>query len=350
MKKIGIITLNSGNNYGNRLQNYALQRALESIDCQPCTLVINDSPSSLRLFIRRAMSKLSNTSPRISRLKMIAAKEKNFKPFSEKMLKTTVVEDIDDIVDNYDYFITGSDQVWNPHFIRMDDTNFLSFAPKDKRISYAASFGVSEIPDDQKNFFRDNIRGINHISVREQDGVRLVKDLAGGGAKLVPDPTMLLNEKQWSDLLPAKSQSDKKYIFIYFLRGVDPDLEKKIKDFAADRDLEIYRVMGDYYDADHKTPDPLGFVAGIKHAEFVFTDSFHACVFSIIMKTPFKVYGRKDMKMSSRIETLLQNYHLEHAMSSGEDISFEEYDFSGVEEIRKRGAEVGFNFLKSSLK
>ena len=80
------------------------------------------------------------------------------------------------ISSEYDYFITGSDQVWNPYFNCTED-EFLTFAPKQKRISYAASIGVSEIPDDKKDQFKKWLNGMNYISVREQAGADIVYEL-----------------------------------------------------------------------------------------------------------------------------------------------------------------------------
>ncbi len=331
------------------MQNYALQQALGLLDFHATTLVVVRHSDTIKKTLKALLGRIPLPLNRLSNWKMLSKKRVPFGRFSNKYIDQRFVYDLKSASEDYDYIVVGSDQVWNPHFIGYNNTNFLNFSPKKKRVSYAASFGVSEIPASQKDFFAKNLKSISKISVREESGVEIVKRLAGKNAELVPDPTMLLSREDWNKRLKTKDKPlDNNYIFVYFLRTPDDAVLIQIKELAKREKLDIYTVMGDYYKKEHAVPDPLEFVNGIKHANYVFTDSFHASVFSIIMKTPFKVYARKDMKMSSRLETILGRYKMNVAKEEGV-VSRADYDFEYSDSIMKQERTKGFDFLKRVL-
>ena len=354
MKKAGIITLNGKHNYGNRLQNYALQSALASLDVKSATLVgkHNLSVSNILKLIVKPL--LKHTPLYRGRFQYMAktAKRKQFCRFDDDFTGEDVLGDYS----GYFAFISGSDQVWNPKFAGKD-AHFLTFAPAEKRFAYAASFGVSEIPAEQKARYAENLSEFNKISVREDDGKKIVEELTGReDVVVVPDPTMLLTRSDWDELSgdakPANAPSGK-FIVIYALHSLSAENQSKIQQFVADNDYEIYQIMGDLYDKTHKIPDPREFVWLVANAEAVFTDSFHCCVFSIIYHTPFIVFDRTDgQKMSSRLTTLTEKFKLTQTMANvssnfGEIFSSE--DFTDVDAIMSDYREVGMNFLADMI-
>lgn len=344
MIKIGIVTLNGKHNYGNRLQNFALQAALRREGAEVVTLT---QPRRLGFrYIAKAVLKpvLRYTPLYSNRLNYVMKKKKSkgFHAFDSSHIEEQRIDRVD--LDSFDIFIAGSDQVWNPKFAG-NDFQFLAFAPKNKRASYAASFGVSEVPKEQQEFYRKNLEGMRSISVREEAGVEIVRSLTGREAELVPDPTILLDKEDWGRLTEKYNYlKNERYLVVYALHSLDVSAKSQIESYASENDLEIYQIMGDFYHPEHKTPDPAEFVARIKYAQAVFTDSFHACVFSIIMHTPFKVFDRKDMKMSSRIETLLKTYQMQSA-TSDRQIDAKSYDFEKSDKIAAQERARGMSYL-----
>lgn len=355
MKKIGIITLNGESNYGNRLQAYALQRAVVELGAHPETIVPVSSLDTVKKRTKYTIGRLPLPHARIAYWRMLAEKEKVFAPFSKEYIRTRrVSDDLSIIADDYDVFITGSDQVWNPDRVKGSSVNLLGFAPAEKRASYAASFGVTEIPEDKRQLYADHLSKFRYLSVREERGVELVDQLVSKKAKLVVDPTMLVPKQEWSELCRGYEHlAEEKYIVVYTLRPLAKDVETSIQQYAKDQGLSVYRIMGDLYDKGHHIPDPAEFIARIKYAAAVLTDSFHASVFSIIMHTPFVAFRRADSKMESRLQTLVDRFHLPGAMyQDGLSVadSIERQDFTEVDAILGQGRREGFVYLSRVLK
>lgn len=352
MKNIGITTLNGESNYGNRLQNYALQKAISQLGHEGETIVFVSRKAKLISLTKDALaSALRVKHRRLDYWRMLKTKRSIFQPFSKKYIKSDTVKSGDDadLSNKYDLFITGSDQVWNPNYTKGSSTNFLTFAPLEKRTSYAASFGVSEIPTEYRESYMHDLNGMYKISVREQAGVEIVKALTNRDAELVPDPTILLSSDDWDDIIDNYADlANERYIFVYSLHSLDKETWKQINNHAKVDNLKAYQVMGDFYDSTHSIPNPAEFVARIKYAQAVYTDSFHACVFSIIMHTPFKVFERKDMKMASRLETLLATYSMQVAMQPAE-IDPAEYNFELSDKIATKERARGMRYLSQLM-
>ncbi len=351
MKKVGIVTLDSAFNYGNRLQNYALQQALQAIGYEAVTIVSDSRVKRAKRWAKKLLGRLP-LGQRFRYWRMLAGKEKVFTPFSAAYIATSKNKNPNE----YHAVISGSDQVWNPRFAGKD-FYFLTFVPKEKRFAYAASFGVSEIPAEHRSRFSKNLRGFNRISVREEDGKRMVEELAGrNDVIVVPDPTMLLTRSDWDAFTgnaKPKNAPAGKYIVVYALHDFAADNRARIKAYARENGYEIYQIMGDRYNSKYNIPDPREFVWLIAHAEAVFTDSFHCCVFSIIYRRPFIVFERTDgQKMSSRIETLTKKFGLEQAKAGdGADFTsiLQSEDFRNTDRTLAGYREVGMSFLKITL-
>lgn len=323
--KIGIITLNGYYNYGNRLQNYALSQSLLKLatNIQVDNIWYGGEGSLLgkkfktASFLRKYFLNRHGFRSYINDRKysLDCIREYNMKKFTDKYIPTVFVDnaDLELVGSQYDYFVTGSDQIWNPHWIE-GKIEFLTFASKEKRIAYAASFGVSEVSGKKEASFSQYLKDMNYISVRENAGAQIVKKLSGRDVPVVLDPTMLLSRDEWCGIAERPGwYKDENYILIYFLNDLPEAVRKSIEMVAEKENLKIINVL-DKENFDFYTSSPEEFLFLLEHASLVFTDSFHGTVFSIIMGIPFVNFGRKagSMDMNSRIDTLLALVELEN--------------------------------------
>lgn len=369
--KIGIITLIGNYNYGNRLQNYALQMLLESkFSAEVDTLTFStndfkDSPFAQKKSVLNKVSSLKDgfgekIRRRIFKIddfkKQTKLKTPVFRPFSDAVFSFVEVtkQNVDEIISQYDYFVIGSDQVWNPSFEGNNYAMYAEFAPKEKVVSYAASFGVSDIPSEYNQFVKEGLTNVSRISVREADGADIVNRMIGSKAQVVLDPTMMISSDIWKQAI-SSVKSDKlprgKYIFVYFLGKLSKMKQNTINEFARKNDYEILTVMGNEAKAGTVALSPLEFVKGIKNAEMVFTDSFHGNVFSILMHTPFKIFEREDGGMQSRIVTLLETVGLPLSLISDNDIEHvrQTIDYSNIDNLLDEKRQESMNFLTTAL-
>lgn len=360
--KIAIITLNDNNNYGNRLQNYALQKFLNKYFSDDVTTIWYEKNSYMhpiniwnwKSFIKFIINK-NNFRNYLKYTYILDCIRMNYiQKFTKKI--TTVFEfDINKISNKYDYFIVGSDQVWNPYFgsRKQQYIRLLKFVPKEKSIAYAASFGISSLPNEFKEVFKQSLNEMKAISVRENAGVKIIKDLAGIDVPVVVDPTLLLTREEWQKItLKPEWYNNEKYILTYFLGNPSPIIEK----IAKDNDWKIYNLM-DTDNLDLYTSRVEEFIYLIEHAQLVCTDSFHASVFSIIMNTPFLVVNRQQKgvaDMSSRIDTLLNLFNFkDRYLTNGKcnlsDKQILNMDFSNVGSIQNKERARSIAYLKEAM-
>ena len=320
--RIAKLTLDGYNNYGNVLQNYALQKVLESYANTVDTLWHgNDNfmPKtwgrwSWKEFIKyiidyqRFRTKMKNGFFGYEMVRQ--AKIKAWADHYIHIRKDCV--DLKNVNSQYDFFVVGSDQVWNPKAVGLRE-HFLSFASYDKRIAYAASIASPIIPKEQISFYKEGLEGMKWISMREQEGADTIKKLIGSEVPVLVDPTMLLEADEWSKVSRCPSwYHGRKYILTYFL-GKKP--QSTIQKISQESGIPIINMLDEKI-YEHYITGVDEFLWAIKHASLVYTDSFHGTVFSILFKRPFVVCDRMgnnaENKMSSRIDTLLQYFGLEN--------------------------------------
>ena len=248
-------------------------------------------------------------------------------------------------------FFAGSDQLWNYHFAssRFDDF-FLTFADPAKRIAISGSFGVEEIPGKWQQTYRDGLCGFAHLSVREDAGARIVKDLTGRDAPVLVDPTMLLSRDEWlKTARKPRVDCTKPYVLKYYLG--DEAEEEKIDTWAKENDYEIYEMCN------KKNPNlyvagPGEFISLIANADLVCSDSFHCIVFSIIFGKPFVVYSRRGNAdyMTSRLDTLLGKFGFQerwkHLLAPERYLSC---DYSRVDTIMAAEREKVMTYIQQAL-
>lgn len=367
-KKITIFTLNGYSNYGNRLQNYALENAIKFLNCEVCTAIIKDkrqssfvkklkNVESFKDFCNKGINKINIKLKFLIYKNKIINRNNKFIEFSKEFLNekepTLYFNNFTkNKIKQNEYFITGSDQVWNPLYPEVTSLYFLTFASKEKRIAYAPSFGISEIPDEYVGNYKKWLSEIKHLSVREESGAKIIKELTGRDAPVLVDPTLLLTREKWLTIAkPAKNKPKGKYLVTYFLGGVPKEYKKEIKKFAKNNQLKIIN-LGDIKETKTYITGPSEFLDYINSCDIIFTDSFHGTVFSILFEKPFVVYKRVGgSSMYSRIKTLLKMFKLESREYEKVriDNSLFEIDYSHVPKILEIERSKSYNYLKEAL-
>lgn len=376
MKKIGILTINDYNNYGNRLQNYALQEILKILNVEVETVVnktdfsylfISEEPNLnriqriIKLSPRKISEKIVNKlNQKINENKVkesFSKRRNNFLDFTRNNIIETnyyITEDKLEIARfaEYDYFITGSDQVWNPNFRGGSYIDFLTFAPPSKRVSYAASFGVSQIPENYVVNYSRWLSEMSYVSVREETGAKIVRNLTGRDVPVLADPTLILSKEQWLNVSKkASNRPDTPYLLTYFLGGPSKETQKNLEKLAQEKNMTIIN-LGDITERETYETGPSEFLDYINNASAFFTDSFHGVVFSIIFETPFLVYERQSSgaSMYSRIETILDNFDMRNREADGFSEDIFTMDFSGTYEVIDREYNKSIKYLKEALR
>ncbi len=371
--KIAIITITDGCNYGNRLQNYALQTICMkyNAECETIRRKTSRDVSCFNICVDRLKDAikflLKRKTNRVYRLR-----KKIFCEFNDKYIywsRNTLKYNLasKDLNFKYDYFICGSDQIWNVKFdvIKEDILNYLAFfAAPEKRIAYAASFGSVDIDSEYKDYFINELPKFKAISVREKSGKQIIKDLVDINTTVVLDPTMLLTTDEWQAVStqPRYVKNNIKFIVTYFMSGRSDEITEYIQtvkrfyncETVINLDME-FTGRSAIENEDHFCTSPTEFLWLINHSCAVLTDSFHATVFSLLFHKPFCVFQRKAKEkgneMGSRIDTLLGYFGMEDYL---DDINHptrlpKSYDGNMINQVLTNKRLESIDFLINSL-
>ena len=266
---------------------------------------------------------------------------------------------------NADIFVCGSDQIWNPNFkLGYNDPGyFLAFVPQGKKkIAYAPSFGCDDLPEMAKHDLKDLLDSFDVISVREASGVDIILKYAKRSAQVVLDPTLLRTPQQWKTIARLPKEIPDHYILCY--RFAESDSTKRMIDQISMKlglpviSLPLANVaFRDDFQFIFEA-GPQEFVGLIEHADLVCTDSFHATVFSILMKTPICVFLRENFannsSMNCRVFNLLQMLHLENLIVSetstvDDALDCLKIDYSEAHTLLQKKREESICFLQNAL-
>jgi len=331
LKKIGIISLCYGNsNYGGVLQAYALQKAIEKLgtECVQISYDVTHTKNRIRLRLWRLLINPHRIFPavckRLSKHRVdapetirseITKREAAFRAFEERIPHTTQVYcegAMQQCGEGFDTLVTGSDQVWNLTLYR--PACFLNFAaPGQRKISYAASVSMDSFTGIQKAVVKHYLRDYAAVSVREAQTVDLLRPISPKEPVWTLDPTLLLTMEQWDELC-ADRMIGEPYLFCYFL-GIDQKKCSIATDFARKNGWKIVTIPylhgydekepADFGDCRWIDVSPAQFLSLVKHAAYVLTDSFHACVFANVYRRQYAVFNRNAAgEMNSRIYSL----------------------------------------------
>jgi len=362
LNKIGIITINDENNYGNRLQNYAVHSVISSLG-YTCETIAHQSVLPQGYKLKLLLKKLGCTIVPVlmQRKRPEILREFNFKNFTKRYIATKYyyndsLQLSSDIIEKYDYFVVGSDQVWNPTFgnyNKIIDDMFLKFAKPKQKVCFAPSFGIDEIPSEWQSVFKENLSTFNNISVREYSGAKIVKELTGKEAEVLIDPTMMINKDEWLIISkPSKANTSKPYMLQYFLGNQNEIYKEQLEEISTRNNLSIYKLL-DLSMPELYVAAPDEFIDLISKAALICTDSFHAVIFSILFCKPFIVFKRNDenVDMSSRIDNLLSMLKLEYRKCGNiENEDIFDKDYSHVPIILLEERNKSLNYLKEILK
>ena len=383
MKKVGIIThYYQSQNFGGNLQAYALATYLcqngysaEQISFQGnfdtpggkrkrnLKFVVQLPFRAARSVVLRCRKAVEEKVHHVARRRKMAFSHFNLQtiPHSEKVYTS---DTIFECAKEYDAFITGSDQVWNLKWYNPE--YFLHFVPAEKqKIAYAASVTAESLTDEQKRIFEAHLRDFDAVSVRERGAVTMLAPLSPVPVAHALDPTLLLSREDWDGICSERLVKEE-YLFCYFL-GENKNERRLARAFAHKHHLKLVTIPHSggwikasdigYGDIQCFDASPKDFLSLIKHANYVFTDSFHAVVFSQIYQKQYFVFNRrKDGEMSSRIRDVTALFDTEDHFCYDDTranmkyiASVQEIDYGRENLVLENMLRTSSAFLKDSL-
>ena len=383
--KVGIVTLYHNNyNFGGLLQAYALPKVIkehfgieaEQIDYIPAEqktkIKPNNDKKSVLQYLYQLVYNFGIVFFGTISKKNLYQRKQAFDSFMDEILHSEIAYDQNTIsksLDQYRLFICGGDQIWNDYKEKQNIKVYtLQFVPSHvKKIAYAPSMAILETTSDFNQIMRTGLNELNSVSVREKKSVSLLELLTNKKINIVVDPVLLMTENEWECVARVPQKKDK-YILCYLL-GDSEEYREAVKKFARKMKkpiltfphifLNVVRkcdlFFGDIHDY---TSGPREFLGLIRNAEFVITDSFHACVFSMIFETSFVVFERNKIgekgNMNSRIYDFLEEYHLENQLVSEKELAdmkeIPGIDFTYAHKHWEKRREESLKYLENALK
>jgi hypothetical protein len=256
-------------------------------------------------------------------------------------------------------FLCGSDQVWNADTMYVDPLYYLRFAPKEKRIAFAPSFGRNRIPKYNRKIIKEYIQDIKWLSVREKSGVDIIRNIVGEKAVWLLDPTLILSADKWKRYLDIKENNllkEEEYIVAYFLDEPSQSAKQYIQKLAVEDNLLVlalpYERIKDSWFDQTAIAGPKEFLEFINNAKYICTDSFHGTIFSLNFEIPFFVFERQygmAGKQSTRIQSVLELVNMEERYNPQENLMKKKIDFSHCRNILNRERTVAFAYLRDSI-
>lgn len=353
--RVAIVTIYDKNpNYGNRLQNYASVQILKKCNLDVDTLITEQQvdivPLKAKVLLNKiALGHLSKSAYEyIRQIRFDSFNRKYLSP-SDALLKGSLKKN------DYDFYVLGSDQVWNPkwYFGIKKNAFMLTFADSSQKVCMSPSFGAMSVSDEWKEWFTENLKSFPNLSTREQSGREIIKKLIGRDAVITIDPTLALDSKEWRIITkkPINIDTSKKYILTYFLGGICSETLSIINIYRDKYGFEVYNLL-DHNQKNVFSSGPREFLYLIENAQLVLTDSFHACVFSFIFNRPFQVFDRigTEGEISTRIDSFLNMFKLERkAVGNNVINNVIENDYSDGKKILKEKQNELLDFLKKSM-
>lgn len=387
-KKIALVTCYFQPNYGSQLQAYATQMAMDKLGVENETICIDGlrgeiNKAKYKYFFSRIWD-INTIKDKFATVKKVwalktkgeelkrnmATRSGMFKDFADTMFhvskKYNSKAELGEAAHEYAAFLVGSDQLWLPSNIEADYYT-LNFVPTDvPKIALATSFGISQLPSRQAHKASTFLKRIEYLSVRETSGQKLIKGLTDRDVPVVCDPTILFTADEWAGITSKERFVKEPYLFCYFL-GNNPEQREFVKRVKAATGYKIVQLQhcDEYIKSDVGFADytpynvgPKEFVRLIRDAEYVFTDSFHCTVFSLLHKKLFFTFRRYNndsiVSTNGRLYSLLSLVGLENRLLKGNE-EVESYLNAEIEyaEVHKKMDDLRqftWNFLKESLR
>jgi hypothetical protein len=353
--RVGVITFFNYCNYGAALQCFGLYETLrrlghkvEYID-YTCPFIGN--PFGLNSLRKRGLVRYVYTA---AGNLFYRPRHKSFKAFRELIPHTEGVgpSDLARYADRYDRYITGSDQVWNVKLTDFDTSYFLDFvADSRKKLSYSASFGGDHIDEGRRKQYTELLSDFQAISVREDYGKRIVQGLTAKEPAITLDPTLLLRHEDW-DALAAEPVDTKPYIFVYQM-GFSNTLIRAARQLKNATGYRLHYVpfplgapvAGRY----HLRLGPKEWLALIRDAQYIVTDSYHGVVFALLFEKKFVVVAGGQHK-NKRVVSLLTHLGLQDRIMDDEFIDIDaDIDYEHVKELLEADRQESIAWLRSNV-
>ena len=350
--KVGTLTFPGSPSHGASLQMYALYTALKKmeIDVEVINYIsnrVNHRKSSMDVIKAKiADIFLKNSEAAFERF------ESQINIYPKTPIK--ISEDIKALAERYDRIIVGSDQVWNPAVTGNDMNFYLEFCDdSSKKASYAPSFGVERIADADRDRIAELLSDITYLSAREERGREMIYELTGRDVPIVLDPTILVEANEWRTL-KKPSGAKGEYVFVYTIKQ-SPKLIQTAKKFADKHGYKLVYISGglhgvfDKFNPAKSTVSGIGpaeFLSLVDNAKYVFTNSFHGSVFSIIFNKNFFVEFSSDT--NSRLKTLIQKFELEDSIIDCDSFDYEwlQRDYTRVNQMLADKRQESLSYLK----
>ena len=355
--KLSCLTFHDSLNYGAVLQTYALQTFLTGMghDYE----VINYSTPEKRkhdsLLGRNREQSLPLYLYKLAHIPQNYYKARKFRRFSDTYLHVTprfyTMEEMREYAAGRDAILVGSDQVWNASMVREDPAYFLKFTEREKKLSYAASLGISKVTDHQREFYQDMLADFDHIAVREDSGARLVGEMTGKKAQVVLDPSLLLTKEEWTAICPPPPKDP--YIFVY-LTEHNPPAQAFLRKLKQQTGLPVRYVTRGYVsalrDGATRVPSPEEWVTQIMHAAYVVTSSFHGTAFAVNFRRNFFTFVN-GTATQSRQKDFLRSMGLESRLNPSLEGAIPETppDFSSVDAVLAEKRAEARSYLETAL-
>lgn len=376
MKKIAVVNRTNLKNYGSVLQVYALCEAINNLGYE--TEVIWERGNLSKNWDIRPKKIAQTLYKLLLNPNLFLSTFKTTKAVKGTVISLEKVSKFDKFVqehftrlffsnkelvqiaktDKYSKFVCGSDQIWSSTTLYVDPLMYLRFSPAEKRVAYAPSLGRDYIPNYNRRIMRKYISDIPYVSVREEVGQRLIKELTGRDVPVVLDPTLLLTKCDWEKLRNPEKRND--YVLCYFLNETSEDVVNRIVSLCEKNNKMIINIgcpiaQSGKVEIVNENAGPSEFLGLVENAEMIFTDSYHGMLFSIIYQRPFwsiaRNYGEFDQ--SSRQKTVLSMLKLENRYidrNNLENISVESIDYNAVNEVLLQKRECSIDYLDKALK
>lgn len=320
--KVGILTFHNVRNYGASLQAYALQRKMQDAFSHVEIIQYQNEKiqNELKLWAPEGASLSSYLKAALGAVFRFQ-KKRAFDAFNRTMLTLSAEvqkEQLPEFAKKYDILITGSDQVWCTSLTDYDTSYFLDFAGKDQvKIAYAPSFGDDPIPDISLVSY---LNQMDLLTTREEIVSQEFRAQLTQECTVVCDPTLLLDVAAWESIA-AKRHCKKPYAFLFMIRP-SKALIAKAETFCEEKGLQL---ISNKSFAFFQHPSPVDFLSWVKNAAYVFTDSFHGTVFSLIFHRQFACYcyAGDTEKKKGRLLKLLELVHLSHRALDHPDFQVE---------------------------
>ena len=384
MKPVGLVTCYFHHNYGSMLQAYATEMIMEQMGLPyqtiACKAPIDYMQGNKVLYVIKKLL-IGDWKMRLGKIKIDLARKKNpvfaanwsvrdnaFNKFSEELFHVSKLcnnrEELAEMAYDYSAFLVGSDQLWRTDSVEHGYYTLEWVPDSIRKIAYSTSIGVKEIPWFQVKKNKRFMNRFNFVALREQSACDIYHEMTGKTCPVVLDPTLLFSGEDWLKIQQPQPLTDGKYIFCYLL-GNNPSQRELIKQVKAKTGYKIVALqhLDDYIPSDEGFADeapyvgPREFLNYIRNAEYVFTDSFHCSVFSILYKKNFFTFSRfsenAKQNTNTRIDNLLNITGLEKRRMTSEmcvdDVIGFVGNFDGVDDRLNAMRRSSLDYLHKAL-